>query len=211
MLCEKMVTRIHEVNELYDGTLNTIHAYAFNTVVLNMSNNEMFAYTKAMQQPDSAKFVEAMANKIHNHESCDHWEIVCHDTIPLGHKSFQAIWSFKRKCFPNRTLNKHKARLCAHGGMQQWGVFYWETYSPVVNMLTICLVLALCNIHGLESKSINIVLVFPQADLDKDIWMELPVGIVINSNPDNSCAYEESVWSQTGQSQLVSETQAEPS
>jgi hypothetical protein len=69
------------------------------------------------------------------------------------------------------------------------GVSYWKTYSPVVNMLTICLRLALCNIHGLESKSINFALAFPQADLNKDSWMELPVGIVINSNPDNSCAY----------------------
>jgi hypothetical protein len=67
-----MVTRIHEVNELYNGTLNTIHAYAFNTVALDMSNNEIFTYTKAMQQPDLAKFVEAMAKEIHNHESCDH-------------------------------------------------------------------------------------------------------------------------------------------
>ncbi len=72
--------------------------------------------------------------------------------------------------------------------MQQWGISYWETYSPVVNMLTVCLLLALCNIHGLESKSINFVLAFPQAN-DEDFWMELPVGIVVNSNPDNSRAY----------------------
>ncbi len=124
MLCEKMLTRIHEVNELYDGTLNTIHAYVFNTVVLDMSNNEILTYTKAMQQPDSAQFIEAMAKKIHNHEAHDHWEIVRCNTIPPGHKTIQAIWSFKRKRFPNGTLNKHKAQLCAHGGMQQWGVSY---------------------------------------------------------------------------------------
>ncbi len=49
MLFEKMVTRIHEVNESYDGTLNTIHTYAFNTVALDMSNNKIFTYIKAMQ------------------------------------------------------------------------------------------------------------------------------------------------------------------
>jgi hypothetical protein len=96
-------------------------------------------------------------------------------------KTIQAIWSFKRKRFPDGTLNKYKARLCTHGGMQQWGVSYWETYSPVVNMLTVCLLLALCNIHGLHSKSICFVLAFPQANLDVDIWMELPMGIVIDS------------------------------
>jgi hypothetical protein len=73
--------------------------------------------------------------------------------------------------------------------MQQWDVSYWETYSPVVNMLTVCLHLALCNIHGLESKSIDFILAFSQADLDVDIWMELPAGIVVSGKDTESRAY----------------------
>jgi hypothetical protein len=68
--------------------------------------------------------------------------------------------------------------------MQQWGVSYWETYSPMVNMLMVCLLLALCNIHGLESKSNNFVLAFPQANLDGDIWKELHTGIVVAEKSD---------------------------
>jgi hypothetical protein len=163
---KRSASRLHKVNELYDGRLNSICAYAFSTIALNMSNNKVCTYTKAMQQPDSAQFIEAMSKEIDDHESCHHWEIVRRSTIPPGHKTIQAIWSFKCKCFPDGTLNKHKARLRAHGGMQQWGVSYWETYSPIFSMLTVCLLLALCNIHGLESKSIDFVLAFPQADLD---------------------------------------------
>ena len=54
-------------------------------------------------------------------------------------------------------------------------------------MLTVRLLLALCNIHKLKSKSIDFVLVFPQADLDVDIWMELPIGFIIDE-----AAYNES-------------------
>ncbi len=79
--------------------------------------------------------------------------------------------------------------LCAHGGMQQWGVSYWEMYSLVVNMLMVRLLLVLCNIHGLESKSIDFVLAFPQANLNADIWMELLTGIVIADKPDKLHAY----------------------
>ncbi len=50
----------------------------------------------------------------------------------------------------------------AHGGMQQWGTNYWQKYSPVVNMVTVCLILLLAQIF---------VLAFPQAELDVDIWM----------------------------------------
>ncbi len=73
--------------------------------------------------------------------------------------------------------------------MQQWGVSYWETYSLIASTLTVCLLLALCNIHGLESKSIDFVLAFPQTNLDVDICMELPMGIVINTKQDNPWAY----------------------
>jgi hypothetical protein len=47
------------------------------------------------------------------------------------------------KRHPDDTLVKHKARLCAHGEMQQWDTNYWETYSPVVNMITVHLILLL--------------------------------------------------------------------
>jgi hypothetical protein len=154
-----------------------------------MSNNEGFTYTKALQQPDADKFIEAMGKEVNDHKTRDHWDIVRRSSIPAGVKTIQAIWSFKRKRYPDGTLNKHKARLCAHGGMQQWCVSYWETYSPVVNMLTVRLLLALCNIHGLHSKSIDFVLAFPQADLDVDIWMELPMGIVVGSHESDSRGY----------------------
>ena len=56
-------------------------------------------------------------------------------------------------------------------------------------MLTVRLLLALCNIHGLHSKSIDFVLAFPQVDLDVDIWMELPMGIVVGSHESDSHGY----------------------
>ncbi len=59
-LAEKMVSCFHEVKEHYDGTLNAIYSYAFSAVALDMSNNEVFTYTKAMQQPNSVQFIEAM-------------------------------------------------------------------------------------------------------------------------------------------------------
>jgi hypothetical protein len=72
--------------------------------------------------------------------------------------------------------------------MQQWGVSYCKTHSLIINMLMVCLLLTLCNAHGLESKSINFVLAFLQTNLDVDIWMELPMGIVIDTKWDNSWA-----------------------
>ncbi len=78
-----------------------------------------------LKQDDADNFVKAMNKEMHDHESRDHWEVIIRSEIPLGMNTIQSIWSFKRKRFPDGSLNKHKARLCAHGGMQQWGVIYW--------------------------------------------------------------------------------------
>jgi hypothetical protein len=91
-----------------------------------------------------------------------------------------SIWGFKQ--YPDGTLNKHKARLCAHGGIQSWGQNYWEMYDPVVNWASICILLAVAKIHGLSSKSINFVPVFPQVDLEIPVLMEFPLGF---DAPDN--------------------------
>ena len=92
-------------------------------------------------------FIKAMEKEIKDHESCGHWSIVERSTLPDKAKPIKAIWSFKRKRRPDGTLLKHKARLCAHGGMQQWGDNYWETYSPVVNMLSVRLLLSITKIY----------------------------------------------------------------
>ena len=83
-LAECVVCRFHEVNELYDGTLNSICAYAFSTLALDMTNNEVFTYMKAMQQPDAQQFIEAMDKEINDHQSRRHWILYAEAGFLLG-------------------------------------------------------------------------------------------------------------------------------
>ena len=92
-----------------------------------------------------------------------------------------AIWSFKRKRYPDGTLNKHKARLCAHGGQQQWGINYWETYSPVVNWVSVRFLLIISQLAGLETQALDFVLASPQSKLDVPVYMKIPPGIDIEN------------------------------
>ena len=94
-----------------------------------------------MKQEDKLNFVQAMEKEIEDNESRDHWSIVEQWSVPDTAKPIRAIWSFKQKRQPDGTLLKHKAHLCAHGGMQTWGTNYLETYSLVVNMITVHLIL----------------------------------------------------------------------
>ena len=125
------MNRFHKVNKLYDGTLNEVHHLFYAT---DISTNESFTFRNAMKQDDKLDFLDAMEKDISDHENGKHWSIVHRDTLPNRAQPIKSIWSFKRKWKPYGELLKHKARLCAHGVLQQWGDSYWDTYYPVVNM-----------------------------------------------------------------------------
>ena len=118
-----------------------------------------------------------MLEGIEVHEKRDHWTLMEKKDPPPGDKTIMAIWSFKRKRYPDGSLNKHKSRLCAHGGHQTWGQYYWDTYAPVVTWDSVRLLLVVAKIHNIDPKSIDFVLESPKADLPIPVFMELLVGV----------------------------------
>ena len=102
------------------------------------------------------------------------------DTLSNIIRPTKAIWYFKQKQKPEGELLKYKAFLCAHGGIQKWGNSYWETYSLVINILSVRLIHEIYKIHNIDSKAIYFVLAFPQADMEENIWMKLPIGFEVD-------------------------------
>jgi hypothetical protein len=129
-----------------------------------------------LKQEDFKDFVVAMKKEVEDHEQREHWTLMPRSEMPKDTKTILSVWSFKRKRYPDGRVLKHKARLCAHSGMQTWGVNYWETYAPAVNWFSVHTLLVLTLLNDLETRSIDFVLAFPQADLNVDIFMELPYG-----------------------------------
>ena len=128
------------------------------------------------RQPDKPQFITAMQKKISDHEQHKHWKLV-HQSETKGAK-IMAIWSFRRKGYNIMgKVAKYKARICAHGGMQDTGINYLEEYAPVAQWMSVRITMALAAIENLHTISIDFVIAYPQADLDVDIYMELPQGI----------------------------------
>ena len=117
-------------SHLLDNTINNNQEFAF---AANQQQNETYTFKDAMQQEDSSDFVKAMTKEIEAHENNNHWTMIERSSMPAGTKTILSILSFKHKRTPSGELLKHKAQLCAHGGMQKWGENYWETYSPTVS------------------------------------------------------------------------------
>ena len=135
-----------------------------------------------LKQPDAADFIHAMIKEADNHESRDHWDVVPRWEKPPDVKAILAIWDFKRKQFPDGRINKHKAQICARGGMQQYGVNYRVTYSPTVNWISVCFLMIVAQVLELDTRAIDFVLAFPQAELEVPVYMELPAGTDLAGN-----------------------------
>ena len=151
-----------------------------------------------LQQPDKAKFVQAMHDEVESMFKQDIWEVVDKQRM-LDHYSnkrkagfdvkrhkIMMIWSFKRKRRPDGTLVKHKARLCCHGGQQQWGINYWDTYAPVVSWSSIRILLTMAILHNLHTKSIDFVQAYPQAEVRTNIFLHPPPGVELTNCKDGT-------------------------
>jgi hypothetical protein len=139
-----------------------------------------------MQAEDSLEFKSAMVKEADDHTTRGHWVFWEKRNVPQDHDILSAVWTLKQKRqIDTRAVYKHKARLNIHGGQQTHWVNYWETYSPVVNWFSIHLCLTFSLICNWSTRQIDFVLVFPQADVECDLFMELPRGLIfegINQN-----------------------------
>ena len=114
-LCSKVVYQTQLTNAYFDGTLNYIIPMAYAS---DISDNKTYIFKEMIQQSDKDEFRLAMMKEIQDHEKQEHWDLFPRSNIP-GHKIILAIWALKRKLFLDGRVNKHKARLFAHGGMKQ--------------------------------------------------------------------------------------------
>lgn len=153
---EKMMNYTEVVDLNIDGSMNYLHPLS----LISQPSNDTFYFHQAIQEDERDEFVKAMVKELEDHRINNHWKLVHRSDIG-NTKTVKAIWSFKRKRRPDGSLLKHKARLNAHGGMQIYGETYLDTYAPVVNWISIRMMLTLSVIHGLYTTSIDFTLAFP--------------------------------------------------
>ena len=53
---EQVMNRFHELNKLYDSTMNEIHHFMLS---MDVSSNKCFIFNQAMKQDDRMSFIEA--------------------------------------------------------------------------------------------------------------------------------------------------------
>ncbi len=82
--------------------------------------------------------MEAVIKEINGHIDNNHWKLIPRTEVLEGTEVIPSVWAMQHK--HNLTMGrvaKHKARLNLHGGKQEFGTNYYETYAPVVTWFAI--------------------------------------------------------------------------
>jgi Reverse transcriptase (RNA-dependent DNA polymerase) len=152
------------------------------------SDPDIMYLHEAMTQPDKREFVKAMVDEVTTHTERGHWKVIPIKDVPTGTKILPAVWAMRRKRkILSREVYKWKARLNVHGGKQTKGVDYWETYAAALKWSSIRFFLVQTLINGWHTRQLDFVLAYPQADVECDLYLEIPQGFEFEGSRKTHC------------------------
>jgi hypothetical protein len=136
---------------------------------------------EAMKAPDRKEFVKAMEKEWKDQLSNGNFSVIKRSEVPADKPILPAVWQMKRKRdIKSGRVKKHKARLNIDGSRMKQGEHYDETYAPVASWNSVRMLLAMTAVHNWHTTQIDYVLAFPQAPVERDIYMKIPKGFEID-------------------------------
>jgi hypothetical protein len=161
----------HHMNDPYSDNDNE-QIYA-NMIENALGKDEPGTLSQAKDSQEWLEWEEAIKAELQQLAQKRTWELIkCpNESIPIANK-----WVFIRKYNKEGNLTKYKARLVAKGCAQCPGYDYQETYSPVVCMETIRVILAMAAIKDLKIQQMDVKGAYLNGTLKEVVYMQQPDG-----------------------------------
>ena len=105
------------------------------------------------------------------------WQVIDDKDIPSDRRCIKNKWIFKVK-----RNGVFRARLVACGYSQVPGVDFTESFAPVINDVSFRLMLIAKLVWNMTSTVVDIEMAFLHGDLDEEIYMDIPMGLVTEPN-----------------------------
>ncbi|GJY28604.1 retrotransposon protein, putative, ty1-copia subclass [Tanacetum coccineum] len=148
-------------------------------------------YKAALLDPESDKWLNAINVEMQSMKHNKVWELV--DLPPngkiVGHK-----WLLKKKTNMDGAVHTYKARLVAKGFTQTPGIDYKETFSPVVDIRAIRILIAITVFYDYEIWQMDVKTAFLNGYLNEEVYMEQPEGFVSQKFPNRVCKLKHSIY-----------------
>jgi len=144
---------------------------------------------QALNSPEADNWRKAMKSEYDSLVMNRTWELC---KLPPGRKAIGSRWVFKRKFKSNGELDKYEARLVARGFSQKAGIDYQETFSPVVRLETVRILIALAAHCKLTLKSFDIKTAYLHGTIEEELFMRHPEGF--EQPGDYVCRLKKSIY-----------------
>ncbi|GKF26236.1 retrotransposon protein, putative, ty1-copia subclass [Tanacetum coccineum] len=127
----------------------------------------------ALSDPESEKWLEAMNAEMQSMKDNQVWNLV---DLPPNCRTVKSKWFFKKKTDMDGNIHTYKARLIAKGFTQTYKVDYKETFSPVVDIKSIRILIAIAAYYDYKIWQMDVKVAFLNGYLNKMfIWCNLRV------------------------------------
>lgn len=113
---------------------------------------------------------------------------------PRYHNIIRNIWVYKINRQSNGSVERFKARLVAKGFDKQCGVDYMKTFSPVIKLSTICIILSLAVHFSWSIRQLDVSNAFLHGHLAEEVHMEQPQGFDNKSQSNSICRLHKAIY-----------------
>lgn len=152
---------------------STSLAFADQCAFLAEHCHEPTTYNEAVNCEQNSEWITAMDDEMQSLKKNNTWRLA---NLPENQSVIDNRWIYKIKCKPNGDIERFKARLVVRGFTQEYGINYFETFSPVVKFTSIRTILAIAASDNLVMCSFDVKTAFLYGELQEEIYMVQPKG-----------------------------------
>ncbi|KAI0518628.1 hypothetical protein KFK09_006064 [Dendrobium nobile] len=145
-------------------------------------------YTVASKSPH---WRQAMAEEIFALQKQGTWHLI---EPPKNASILGSKWTYRTKYHTDGSIAKYKARLVAQGNNQEFGIDYTETFSPVVKLPTIRILLTVALHKNWPVQQLDVANAFLHGSLSETVYMTQPKGFEDRSRPHYVCKLDKAIY-----------------
>ena len=146
---------------------------------------------KVYEAPAHPGWCSAMIEKMDPLTDNGTWNLVF---LPVGKKVIGFHWVFTKKVNPDGSIARLKVCLVAKGYSKTYGVDYFDTFSFVAKMKFVWLFISMAATYNWDLHQLDIKNVFLHDDLQEVVYMEQPLGFVVQGKIRRVCLLRKSLY-----------------